>query len=57
MTCNLPTTTAVSITNAGAEMDLNGTQQTIASLSGVPGSIVTNGQKKWRKLLAGKSKK
>ena len=37
---NLPATTAVSITAAGAGLDIDGGQQTIASLSGVAGANV-----------------
>ena len=39
----LPTNTAVSITAAGAKLDLNGEEQTVGSLSGVSGSTVSLG--------------
>src|SRR5205823_4651006 len=39
----LPTTTPLSITASGAALDLNGNNQTIGSLAGVPGSIVDTG--------------
>ncbi len=39
----LPAGTAVNLTASGAVLDLNGTAQTIGSLTGVAGSIVTNG--------------
>jgi fibronectin-binding autotransporter adhesin len=40
---SLPTTTAVSLTASGAMLDVNGSYQTIASLTGVAGSTVTLG--------------
>ena len=39
----LPTTTTVSLTASGASLDLTGSSQTIASLSGVGGTTVTLG--------------
>jgi fibronectin-binding autotransporter adhesin len=42
----LPASTDVSITASGAALDVNGTNQTIASLSGVDGSAVTLGSGK-----------
>jgi autotransporter-associated beta strand protein len=41
---SLPSATAVALANAGAVLDLNGNNQTIASLSGVAGSTTTVGR-------------